>query len=416
MKNKLFIALLLSVFFFAPSMAQNASINIKMAGVTKASCEVWVSDPPLKKSDFRKGYKDVPLKEQNSATEVFELKQPKFISMIFEPQKPEGKPIFYRFFLTPGDHLSVNIDFSKTANAIEVFGKGSNNNQPEIGTMKEPDIHSFYGDTLPNRVIATIIRQEVLNKKTVHDYILKYKPSAEFIKAWNLNLNYEAPETYYAFKENNKHGKNRSAFLRNANKWQKIQDSLFYSISSEKQSPIVLNKEINSRISMLNNQNALMSIYYTRLIESFLLREKESLWLESNNNPKSFYKDWYNTDDVAEGKKQFDDDQQTLLKEKIINKFFSGAPAEYLYIVLLEDAINESNPKNVAIIFDRFKQRYPKSRYIEWFSPDVSEIVKKQQQTLNSKMIFVENNGKKLNTLDEVLALAKGKTVLVDMW
>jgi thiol-disulfide isomerase/thioredoxin len=46
----------------------------------------------------------------------------------------------------------------------------------------------------------------------------------------------------------------------------------------------------------------------------------------------------------------------------------------------------------------------------------MAEVVNKQRQTLNSKIVFVAGNGTKLNTFKDVLALNKGKVVFIDMW
>jgi thiol-disulfide isomerase/thioredoxin len=83
---------------------------------------------------------------------------------------------------------------------------------------------------------------------------------------------------------------------------------------------------------------------------------------------------------------------------------------------LFDGSLKESNPANLVQIFERFKKQYPQSKYIEWFGSSIDDITKRQQSVLSTEMVFVNDNGTKLNTLNDVLALTKGKTVLVDMW
>jgi thiol-disulfide isomerase/thioredoxin len=75
-----------------------------------------------------------------------------------------------------------------------------------------------------------------------------------------------------------------------------------------------------------------------------------------------------------------------------------------------------SDYKNLDRVFAHFKHKYPKSSYIPVFSSAIAGIVAKQKQTLSTNMQFVADNGTTLNTLEDVVRLMKGKTVLVDMW
>ena len=263
------------------------------------------------------------------------------------------------------------------------------------------DTQPFKKDETPARVIAAINKQSIRNKAILNKYALQFnkteimpdKPSEACIRnAW-MNQAYFAPRIYYEFDHNNNFFK-PEAYLR---KWRKVQDSLFRTVK-------------------LNNDEALGAFNYQQLITNFLLREKERLWIQQRTHPELFYKEWYHTTDMAKGKKLFNDEQRSLLIEKIINKYFTGKTAEYLYNVLLKRNLAESNYQNITVLFDHFKQKYPGSKYIAQFSGPINEVIKKQSRRLNEKMIFVANNGTKLNTLKDVLALTKGKTVFVDMW
>ncbi|RYY06937.1 MAG: TlpA family protein disulfide reductase, partial [Sphingobacteriaceae bacterium] len=219
-------------------------------------------------------------------------------------------------------------------------------------------------------------------------------PDSVFLKDWRENQKYYVAEKYYSFKEDNKFYVSKS-YKSNYIKWQQVQDSLF-------------------TIKNLNNDNALNAYNYCLLLRDFLLREKEALWHLKEADPEKFYIEWYNS--ISEGELSFKNDRKNLLKEKIINKYFSGKSAEYLYAVLFNEAINNANHENLESIFVRFKNQYPASKYIAWFEPTIKSLVEKQKIKLNDKMIFADNNGLNITKFEEVLKLMKGKTVLLDMW
>jgi thiol-disulfide isomerase/thioredoxin len=287
-------------------------------------------------------------------------------------------------------------------------------NQLQLG---EGDYEKFYKDTLPYRIIAAVKNQQKINKRLLADYITKYKPDQQFIKTKNYEVQYIAAYSYFMFKENNKYGLG-DIYDRTQPAWEYVQDSLFKTLGSKPVPEIKADGKtnaLNKPIYTFNNDDALISDNYKYLLTHFLLREKERLWRESQKNPKQFYKQWYNTNQ-ATGTRLFEADRENLLREKIINTYFTGKTADYLYGKLIESALEESNPKNVVAIFDRYKKAYPNSTYSGALQSGVDNIKRREAQPLTDKMIFATANGSKLTTLDEVLALVKGKTVLVDMW
>ncbi len=80
------------------------------------------------------------------------------------------------------------------------------------------------------------------------------------------------------------------------------------------------------------------------------------------------------------------------------------------------NALSQHNPENIVSIFDGFKRKYPNSKYIRWFGPSIDTIRRQESQQLGSDFTLVADNGTKLNTMEDLLALTKGKTVLLDMW
>ena len=333
--------------------------------------------------------------DSNTNIHTLKINQPTFVSVLFlDPEPGRNQSFNYLFYLKPGDNIFMNIDFAKPGFGIEVRGKGSINNQPLIA-LGSDITYSFHRDTLPDRAINVINAAQKTKENNLAEYIKQYQPSAKFIECWKLNLKYFASDLYYSFKEDNRLYV-FDAYYRNYDKWKKVNDSLFALIK-------------------LNNDDALNSYHYTNLIATFLEREMEHFSDEDYLHPIAFYKDWYGTD-TTNGKKIFNSDKKNLVQEKIINRYFTGKTAEYLYNLLLESAKNNANPVNIPAIFERFKEKYPNSAYIPKYSAWVQSIVEMEKRTLNTNMVFLNGNGAAINSMDELLAMMKGKTLLVDMW
>lgn len=425
--TKSLTACILSLLLSASSFAQNVKLKLNIMHTSRTSYNYWLRNLPLQ-SDWETVKYNIDPQTKNRTSELkFTFDSPRQINIYFAAdEKTEG--FNYHFFLSPGDDLTFNVDFSKKDNGITVTGKGSNNNQPMLLQLKNADVQKLYKDTLPNRVIAEINAQKPFNKKLVAAYIAKYHPSAEFIKFYKYDIAYEDVQVYFSFKENNKFGI-RDAYKRNQSKWEKVQDSLLadlkYTLTTQLPTKDGTGKGMADKaglaslsanpVQILNNDDALIANSYMMFLRDYLLRYKEQLWHDAHDHPVEFFKKWYNADTVS-GKKQFLADQQNLLKEKIINHNFTGRTAEFMYATLLMEAKREADPANVPAIFNRFKAKYPTSKYIKAFQPDVELVIKKQQQQLNPHMIFAADNGKNLSSFKEILALTKGKTVLVDMW
>ncbi len=370
--------------------AQNAVLHLSLANTKSPNCYVWL--PAELNSSAA-----ITITPGKMAEHTFKLSRPGFINLrCSDPDNGAAHQLLsYVLYLSPGDDLVLKADFNKPGFGITVTGKGSNNNQPLMALMDEETLFGFYKDTLPGRVIKALNVAQRLRENNFKKYIVRYKPSPACIKAWKNDLPYVIACDYYNFKENNKYN-NWDAWKRNYAQWQKVTDSLF-------------------AIAPLNNDKALGGSSYNELAGSFLTRQQEHLWALAEDQPLVFFKEWYDTDTLT-GKKLLADDRHNLLQEKIINKYFNGKPAEFLYATLLAGAAAGSNPQNIPEIFERFKSKYPDSRFIPFFAPSIAKIVAKRKLTLNDRMVFVPGNGTTLNTLEEVIATMKGKTVLVDMW
>ena len=386
------IATLFVLFFFPFGIifGQSAVLHISLANGKSTSCNVYVPGQP-KNAGF-----NIMLKDGHTGSCKFKLTGPEFVQLnYFDPDDWQRKHFNYLLYLSPGDDLHLTGDLNTPGFALKVSGKGRNNNQPLLSAMESADLHSFNNDTLPYGVIKAVNAAQKTRQRKLAQYIKLYKPSASYIKNWKISLRYYAADLYYNFKENNKNTV-WQAYYRNYAEWQKITDSLF-------------------RAAKLNNDNALAGFHYTSLLVSYLSFEKVDLADEEYLHPEAFYREWYHTDTI-DGKKQFSADPKNLVREKVITRYFTGRTAEYLYAVLLAGAVNESNPTNIPEIFGRFKEKHPDSKYIAQFNKPVNTIIAREKYTLNDRMVFMTGNGTTLNSLDEVLAAMKGKTVLVDMW
>jgi len=421
------IACLLLILFVKTATAQSARVNVVIVNAKAFSGNIYLFDPNAPFNPVKRGAASISLNKGTTGSGTIGIKQPGPVNLdlIYSIEGKAAKDnITYTLFLTPGDDLTLRVDLGKKTNNITVTGKGSNNNQPDILALTNIfSGNEFADDKTPARAIAVIDKQQKLNKDLLNNYIAKYKPSDDFIKFSQMNAVFYAPVKYFFIKAKNLDPS------RNYGPWQKAQDSLFTNI---KNNAVGLTPKFKDEVvaailttntpqiklrgpANLNNDAALVAYNYTYLVSFFTERENERLWMEESANPAAFYKELYHTS-VTNGKKLYTDEQRSLLREHIINRYFSGKTAEYLYYEWLKENLYRSNYKNITLIFDRFKQRYPTSKYIAEFTGPINEIVKKQTQALNDKMVFVANNGTKLNTLKDVLALTKGKTVFVDMW
>ncbi len=387
------IALL--IFCCSFSFAQKAIITVKV--INGKSDEITFND--YKKQlvyDFLDlSSKVVSLNTSNAASTSFNISEPQFFDIRYEDSESK-KDWNYTIYLSPGDRIVLTADLKSPKPVFKVEGIGSNHNRPSLQNIKGINPRSFYGDSLPNRFLNEINKQDLINSKILSGYLKSNLTSKSFNKDWNNRLKYITIESYFYFKENNKFGI-ETAYKKNRLLWEKIQDSLF---TEDK----------------LNNDDAINIPEYLSLVSTYLSRKKERLLYESSSaDSVNFYKKWYNSN-VADGKKIFRDDMQNDVQERIILTYFQGKTAEYLYPVLIEEALDEKVIQNLIPIYNRFGEKYPENNYVKLFKPYIDSIAGRLQLKINDQMVFAEDNGKKLKTFDEVLSLFKGKTLLLDMW
>ena len=385
--SKLLACILLSLALSVSALAQNAMLHVSVKNF-KGSISFF--DPSFSYELTKKKFNNFLLDKQGSASYTMLTDQPSYFVLSFN-----SNDLFnYSLFLSPGDELFLTADFAKKDHQVTVTGRGSSNNQPEIFALTNMNLYQFNGDKTPERVIAAIHKQYLLNKSLLANYIKVNKPSAAFVRNATLNLNYFAPANYYEFSHNNNLFKSKQELQ----PWQKIQDSLFATIK-------------------LSNDEALNTYNYTKLVDNFVFREPEALRIQKDYeiHPTQFYQQWYRAS-PAQGRKLFNGSQLGILNNLVIDKYFSGKAAEYAFAQTVKYEYFKADYPYVMLVYDHFKKEFPSSTYIKGFSPAIAEVVSKQQQVYNSTAVFVKDNGAKLNTLQDLLKLTKGKVAFVDMW
>lgn len=378
--KRFFACAALFLLFSINALAKTATLHLMIKNF-KGSFSIY---------DPQSGYdltKRRSIDVQGPASYTMDIDQPSYLILYFLSGK-----FNYSLFLSPGDELFLTADFTKKNNQVTVTGKGSNNNQPEIFALTNFDWLPFKDDKDPDRVLAAIKKQYLLNKSILANYIKVNKPSAAFIKNATNNLKYFVPDNYYEFNHNNNFFRPKDQLT----KWKKIQDSILSTVK-------------------LSNNDALTAYNYTQLIRSVVLRETEAATMEYQSNPTEFYQHWFPAD-PSHGKKVFTGTQIGVLNNMVIDKYFRAKAAEYAYDQTIKLKLLRADYPSVVSIYNHFKKEFPASAYIKRFSPTVAEVVNKQRQTFNNKTIFVKNNGTQLNTLKDVTALTKGKAALIDMW
>lgn len=392
LSHKSLILLLLILLQSIAILAQKAIIKGKFENIKDSAFRIVLPNHFFDQ-DRKKSILNTKIDQTGNFYQELNLSNPE-IAYLQYYNKTTNTSLLYSLFISPEDELIITIDNTLKPENIKVKGKHQENNQ-FLNISSNIDLQKFKGDTLPESVYKEIQQITLNNKLQLEKYIKEHKPSKEFIKNWQTNLEYIAPEAYYSFEHNNKFTI-KNAYKRNIDKWKQYRNELFSKIK-------------------ISNDEALNTESYQRLISDILLRTKEELWKESSGeNKENFFKEWYNTS-IVDGSKLFTDDPVNILTEKIIQKYYTGKSAEFAYVVLLNGSIKEENNKNLPQIFENFKKQFPNSSYISQLQPKIDLIINKNNKTLTDKMIFV-NNGEQFNTFEEVINQFKGKTVLIDMW
>lgn len=387
--------MLLILFFFCRALgnAQDVIINGVLENFTATEVNIYRPSKGFFWDYFKEAWITVPVKNNKFQFKI-NTDQPEIVSLSFDGN---NKIESFRHTLFVKKGYILNLQYAARGDSIRtgVTGNGASDNYwLPIKISRNFELFNKRKDTIPNAVFNFIMRTYKDDSLSVASYIRKYKPSEDFKNVWQYQLRYQVLNDYYGFSENHKYNI-QEAYARNLFAWKNLQNELFASVP-------------------LSDDNAIVAPYYQALIRIFLRRKKESLWTEAYTNKSLFLQDWYGNDTIAGGK-TYMEDKENRLTQKIINRYFSGKPKEYAYAILLENALKTSDVKNMQDIYADFTKEFPKSRYRIRFQPEFSGVFDRAKTPLTDKMIFIKN-GDSISTWKEVLALVKGKIVLLDMW
>lgn len=380
--KKIFLLLLLCPVF---TYAQEAVIHFEIKNSVEKEITIIKGNYADADVLFGSYYTDIPLTE-GKATYTSSVSRPAFLTVYYRGDSTKNS-LQYVFYLTPGDDITFSVDALSPKTSIVVTGKGSNNNQPDIQEVSDlwNLLESHKKDSLPTVAFNAIKKQSVLNQQVLQAYIAAHKPSKEFISIHNLCVQYHTTWAYIRFKGNQKFNI-RKAYYRNEAAWEALEDSLVHATPLSK--PELL--DVPTHAYFLTN---------------YLGRLKERVW--SNHELEKKYRISGQTTSIMQI------DPENLLREKIVDRHFTGKTAEYLYADIFKESIGE-NEDSLPEIYARFKMKYPQSQYLPFIQPEVQKMLERRKQKLSKSMKFLDS--KSYLTFDDVLKLTEGKTVLLDMW
>ncbi len=387
-----FLYILLMAYLCKPCFSQQAEVKGFLNNAPDGKLYLVRSAYPFAVNNVYQGFKEIKLNSNGVFSFSVDILKPEIMRAIFEDSA--GKKLgTYNFYLSPGDRIRLKQADGAAEFSFKTTGKGANNNQL-LAIDNNDDVEKFYGDTLPGRIITYLQEQNSAHKKTLETYIQKEKPAVDFVNAWKINLQYEMLETYFSFSTNNAYQID-DAYKRNYVAWQGTLDALY------RDAPVV-------------NENAMVATLYKKFLSVYLLRTKEAQWKLFRTNRPDFLAEWYGKD-TAEGAELFAANMSNDFQQRIIEKYFSGSAREYLYAVLINGALAESDIKNLESVYGKFKSDYPASSYLKLFEERINTVAVKKQQKLTPAMKFIDGAGM-FKSWEDILAHYKGQTVLLDMW
>jgi thiol-disulfide isomerase/thioredoxin len=294
-------------------------------------------------------------------------------------------------FLKDGYAITINFKTKSGMPQLTISGKGAQDNQPWTGLSNNINFSDYPKDTIPDRISADLQKQANENLDSFQRYIAMYKPSADFIRNWNVEMQYIPIRTYYIYAKQ-RILYVRQAYYRNIKSWNDKFEQMLVK-------------------APLMNRAALSSSGYRFFIKTFLFFSNP-MAMPSEVAEEEFVKTMYE-DGRDTGTRSFLNDKLNIPNQKVIEKYFTGKVKEYMYATLFKMALERGVVTNIDSIYTDFSKQYPFSIYKKLYGDQVAAVMQSVKQPINDKMIF-EPAG--IKTWAEVLNLFKGKTVLLDMW
>jgi thiol-disulfide isomerase/thioredoxin len=298
-------------------------------------------------------------------------------------------------FIKNGYRLNMIFRFNGTEYITTTTGIGNADNR-HFAVSKYEGLEEMreQKDTIPDKVLNYLHNEFAKDSTTISKYIAINNPSPEFMEAWKQELQYLILSKYYSFEEERKFYM-RDAYKRNIDAWKK---------------PL---NEMLERVPLSNDAAIYVHAYLT-FIDDYLLRTKENIVDKTQTDLAGVLKEWYGFENT-DRKKEFFDDFDNRLRQKIVEKKFTGKVKEFMYATIIEHALREELIANMGDIYQTFTRQFPDSRFRARFDEPVSLMLQKLKTPLSDKMVFVPKDTT-MKSFEEVLAVVKGKTVLLDMW
>ncbi|GAB3517167.1 hypothetical protein GCM10027442_36050 [Emticicia fontis] len=299
-----------------------------------------------------------------------------------------NKTFYNQFlYLQKGYQLTLSEDNN---HSVAINGIGAEDNHLK-GIETFYNIGMVKADSLPDRKYK-VIQNLYTRDKVVLDSISKiYQLSANLVETLNYHLKYAKLASFYEQYGNIRLDR-MAEIYRNRLKWENILEQLQNEVA-------------------MSDEKALVSPTYHKYLQTFLDRKYEDIIRNSNNKPEEFYKEWFNGNTV-EGKAAMRKDFSNQLKQKIIEKYFTGKVKEQMYALLFDTMTERQMFANAESILNDFKRQFPESEFIQYFENPFKEAIIRSNNKLTENMVFLND----IKTWDNILAKFKGKTVLIDMW
>lgn len=386
---KQILAIIISILW-VDSVAQNVKIEGTLH-LPAADRKVYLIRP-LQSTEYNAGavFTVIDVSKGQFMVEL-NIGQPEimFLSSSVNNQPEFSLPLF----LKQGYGLNLQLKMENGLVKTIVSGNGAQDNQKLI-MSDYTGIVNDSKDTLPGNVLAYVQQEYKKDQAALENYIEKNKPSQDFIQAWQYQIAYAPLKEYYSFAQQRKYYI-KEAYKRNIKSWNAVFDQLL------KNAPLI-------------NEAALCCANYRHFLHDYLVRSKEQLWADAAANLDEFINKWY-AGDMAKGKEDFNTDKVNRPCQKIVEATFTGKVKEYMYGQIIKEALKESIISNLALLYDDFLKQFPDTKYKKIYDQPVAAVVERLKQPLTQKMMFIPNSDS-INSWAEVLAIFKGKTVLLDMW
>jgi thiol-disulfide isomerase/thioredoxin len=376
-------AVLLFSLIFNIAFAQTTIISGKVPSMKKGKITINRPSKWLIDSDIN----GVSLKKQIAQNGSFTLDLKaidKEIILFTVWDSLQTKKLYEQYlYISKGDKITLN---EKSDGKVVITDAGTNHSKL-VGVSIFYDVGEAYGDPLPDRVYERINSFCLNDKILIDNYLTQYKPSKEVVDAWNYHLKYARLAAFYSIFTNN-------PVRRNNPNWTAVFNQLKDEVAT-------------------SEDKALVSPSYQNYLGQFLFANHEGLREDFDKKPVKFYNEWFGGDSLK-AKAVMEIDPKNQLKQKIIERYFTGKVKEQMYGRVFYYLIHEQNFFNAKSVFNDFERQYPNSQYIKYFKKPIQEAVVRLENTIPKKAIFLEGNT--TAKWDNILEYFKGKTVFLDMW